>query len=187
MRSDRGTANLHLSTHCLCRQHTSALKLPSLSACHPILRRHQNSALALALMREQEAAAQSLSKLGQLFLSHPPNWADFSYYFSVAVSVPGQVGPAFRSHPPGARESWSWSIWMKREESENNGIFYLPAISSKCIPFQCRKSHLINFNILCFVFCAEIFSELPPEFPQTWLQDLKNIWWNLTRVNLVQL
>lgn len=63
MRSDTGSANLHLSTHCLCRQHTSALKLPSLSACHPILSRHQNSALALmAHNREQQ-------------LCHSPNWA----------------------------------------------------------------------------------------------------------------
>lgn len=97
-------------------------------------------------------------------LSHSPNWADFPNYCSVAVRVPGQAGPAFRSHPQGAQESWSWSIWMKREESENTGVFYLPAISSECIPFQCRKVHLMHFNLLCFCFlCWDFLWTIPPD------------------------
>lgn len=131
-------------------------KISSLSACHPVLRRHQNSALELmAHDREQQ-------------LSQSPNWAS---YLLISPTTPlwleASQAPAFRSLPQGALESRSWLIWMKREESKTTGIFYLPAVSSEHIPFQCRKVHLIHFNLFSFVFSAEIFSELfPPDL--TW-------------------
>lgn len=177
MRNNTGTANLHLSTHCLCRQRTTALKPSSLSAYHPVLRRHQNSALAVMTHdREQQ-------------LSHSPNWAHYLLISPTTALWLEVSHVSWSTCLQGLilKEHWglgTWSIWRKREESENTGIFHLPTISSECIPFQCRKVHLIHFNLLSFAFCAEIFSEL---FSQIWLQNLKNIWWNLTRVNLALL
>ena len=40
------------------------------------------------------------------------------------------------SHHPGVLESQSWLISVKRGESKNTGVFYLPAVSGECIPFQ---------------------------------------------------
>ena len=75
--------------------------------------------------------------------------------------------PAFRSHHRGALESQSWLIWMKKGESKNIGVFYLPALSSECIPFQWRKDHLTHFNLLSFFLQSwDTLWTVPPDL--TW-------------------
>lgn len=130
MRSDTGTANLHLSTPC-----AGSTPLPwNFQALVPVTQFWEGTrTVPWHWSLRTGAAAQSLSKLGQFL-------ADCLYCCTVAGRVSGGV-PAFGSHPQGALESWSWSIWMKREVKTLASSIY------QLYPVNAFPSHVERFTL----------------------------------------